>query len=127
MGETRRSRCLALEDKKGLTRGDPTKQNPSGIAFKIKYKDTPYTYAREGRRGGDGSGSGKPIQRFLKQGKPDKETGKPIDNPEWGKRVGQLANKMFDNLQGIMARRGKGDDNARVAQVIVDQIEWYRT
>ena len=40
-------KVLGLEDKKGLTRGDPTKQNPSGIAFKIKYKDTPYTYARD--------------------------------------------------------------------------------
>ena len=33
---------------------------------------------------------------------------------------------MFDDLQGIMARRGEGDEKGRVAQVIVDQINWYR-
>lgn len=102
---------LGLDPKKGLTRGKVTKANPSGINFKVKFAKTPYTFARDT--------ANKLISRFLDR----KGT---VPNPEWAKRRQELGDKMFDDLQGIMARRGEGGEKGRVAQVILDQINWYR-
>ena len=105
---------LGLDPKKGLTRGKATKANPSGINFKVKFAKTPYTFARDT--------ANKLIPRFIK----DKVTKQQVANPEWTKRRQELGDKMFDDLQGIMARRGEGGETGRVAQVILDQINWYR-
>ena len=105
---------LGLDPKKGLTRGKVTKANPSGINFKVKFAKTPYTFARDT--------ANKLIPRFIK----DKVTKQQVANPEWAKRRQELGDKMFDDLQGIMARRGEGGETGRVAQVILDQINWYR-
>ena len=102
---------VGLDEKKGLKRGKVNKANPSGLTFKVKFKDSPYTFARD--KGGE------LIPRFLDR----KGT---VANPEWAKRRAELGDKMFDDLQDIMARRSEGGEKGRVAQVILDQINWYR-
>jgi hypothetical protein len=112
-------KALGLQEKDGLTRGKVDKTNPSGINFKVKFAKSPYTFARDA--------ANKLIPRFLRQSRAEAAAGQPlVENPEWAKRRQELGDKMFDNLQQIMARRKEGGEAGRVAQVILDQINWYR-
>jgi hypothetical protein len=79
-----------------------------GINPTIIWKDTPYTYAHDE--------NGKPLSRFLKAKK-----GEPlVNNPAWGQRVGELTDKMVNNMEALASESGQ------MAATIRAQIKWYR-